>query len=616
MSVRVCSMEVVLVWRQLGEVSKATARIRYASTCVRAGRRLLGLWLAAARACSRRRQLEQQATLVLSVVKLNLACGTWLSWSLRQGRCKQLRARVNQRLGVHVFKWWLFIAQISAGQTELRARSLQRLAAECFDGWWQLSQQRASLLAQCWQRYLAVFIEGHTLLVRPALFTWRRYSCTQRLVRRLRRAASRRLAIRSAREWRATAVDLAALARQIDAAGLRRSARRTWRMWLGWLAVLRFQKAVVHLCAAALRRRRKRSLRLWRAYSRRKLSLREGARVLAALALYAGEREGEREEGKVGKTGDGEKLHVPPSPRTLAPTSRALSLGAAAPTGGGTGTPRQGLRFECFRACCWLVSGGPGGLCWALDLEGEMAWMWQRRGRRARGVGGLGTFARFQSIISWILQCPALAVVQEGGAGGADGGSEEEGGGGVMFGVPLDEITRRLTLAASWAADEAQVCGGGGGGGPCAGSRLCDGGSIRLEGQELEHASRSPRGSGCGGGRSRSSGGGGGERFHERSVESRASGGSVGSPRGANGRFPLIGPLARWDVRGGWGLSVWGQRYGLVVKGVVLGRWRACVRVVVVGRALANHAQYLGRRCVRAAALGRWRGWVAGASLN
>ncbi len=46
----------------------------------------------------------------------------------------------------------------------------------------------------------------------------------------------------------------------------------------------------------------------------------------------------------------------------------------------------------------------------------------------------------------------------------------------------------------------------------------------------------------------------------------------MGKGGGEGGGFPLVGPLAKWDVRGGWELSVWGLRFRLLVCGVVFGR--------------------------------------------
>lgn len=566
--------DVVVAWQQLVQTNKAVL-IRYSSSCVRTGRQLLCFWLEAARECSRRRTLEQEASMVLGVVKLNLACGTWLAWHARQLGLRKVLERVHARIAALVLKWWLLIAQISAGQNELRTRSLQRLVGQCLSGWWSFCKARNTKLAQCYEGYLAAFVEGQTLLVRPALFTWMRYASTQLVLRRHRRCTFRCLAVKSARAWRSAAAALVQQSQDVKASLVRRSWRQARRMWQGWLAVLRLSQAVMQVCKAVERKRRKRWVRAWCLCALRRLGLRDGARTLASIALHGGQQLQRKAPVAVGGNST-EERHMMSQGRVLpAPGTLHLDTTLAFPRPFALGsTPNvesaeqrgERLRFDCFRACMWIAGGGGGGICRALDVEGEMSWVLQRRGRRAKGLGGLGSYLRFESIISWILRCPArpsLPAPSILGCAGKDSVVEacvepdREGGNDAPEAL-LDGMTRRLTRALTKVGAHEHEHEAGG---------AADGEAPTGDGEKAR---------------------GDGDR------ESKTAAGSRGR-RGEN--FPLIGPLARWDVRGGWGLSIWGVRYGLVVLGVVLGRWRACVRVAVVGRELALQARRLGRRC-------------------
>ena len=575
--------EVVVAWQQLVQTSKAVL-IRYTSSCVRTGRQLLCFWLEAARECSRRRTRGKEASMVLAVVKLNLACGTWLAWHARQLGFKRVLDRVHARIAALVLKWWLLIAQISAGQTELRTRSLQRLVGQCLSDWWGFCQARSTKLALCYEGYLATFVEGQTLLVRPALFTWMRYASTQLVVRRQRRCTSRRLAVKSARAWRSAAAALVRQSQDVKASLVRRSWRQARRTWQGWLAVLRLSQAVMQVCKAVERKRRKRWVRAWCLCALRRLGLRDGARTLASIALHGGQQLQRKAPVAVG--GDSiEDRHMLSQGCVLttqgaAPGTLRLDTASVFPRPCALGSTLnvesaeqrgERLRFDCFRACMWIAGGGGGGICRALDVEGEMSWVLQRRGRRAKGLGGLGSYMRFESIISWILRCPARPSLHApsnldfAGKNSVEACVEpDREGGNDAPEAHLDGMTRRLTRALT-----------------------------KVGAHEHEHGAwDASNGQAPTGDAERARGDG--------DSESKA----VAGGRGRRGEgFPLIGPLARWDVRGGWGLSIWGVRYGLVVLGIVLGRWRACVRVAVVGRELALQARRLGRRCQVSCAL-------------
>jgi len=84
--------------------------------------------------------------------------------------------------------------------------------------------------------------------IHTALYVWRRYAYAQCLQRRYQRVYSRRVAVHALRAWQLAAG--AAVLEQLQVAAMcaRHASRRARQMWVGWVAVRHYSRALWQVC--------------------------------------------------------------------------------------------------------------------------------------------------------------------------------------------------------------------------------------------------------------------------------------------------------------------------------------------------------------------------------
>ena len=212
------------------------------------------------------------------MVKLNLVCGLWLQWHACLMRVKRMRILHQQRSLRSLLKTWLCTAFVFAGQREALGRVNRRQKKTTFRKWVQTCKDRDAQLSAAVGEYTSLFMEGQTLLVRPALYSWRRFAYVGSLLRSHFRLSCRRHASRWLRAWGSKVVTDKLMTVTVRAARTRQNSRLARCSWVAWLSFGRYCGAMRQVLAAAARQRWRKRMRAWCVYALRRLALRDAAR--------------------------------------------------------------------------------------------------------------------------------------------------------------------------------------------------------------------------------------------------------------------------------------------------------------------------------------------------